>query len=225
MMAINSPVKIEVDKRYLLQSIGYNDQCSPPPRTMSLIEDYVEKAHQLIDVSHAFIVKDIEGVWGNSVFIEDFIVFESTVIAQLLRHCSGVAVFVATIGDRLEGMVSELSDDAFTLKATLLDAIGSHAVECVVGLVENTVAEMAASQGLVSSRRFSPGYCDWQIGEQRAVFKAMNGASPRVVLTDDCLMLPRKSISGIIGLGSRNDAIDTYNPCISCDKKDCVGRR
>jgi hypothetical protein len=39
------------------------------------------------------------------------------------------------------------------------------------------------------------------------------------------LMLPRKSISGVIGIGLPGHGIEEYNPCITCRKKDCPGRR
>ncbi len=37
-------------------------------------------------------------------------------------------------------------------------------------------------------------------------------------------MIPRKSISGIIGIGS-NGNVQDYNPCKTCEKHDCLGRR
>ncbi|GAH91002.1 unnamed protein product, partial [marine sediment metagenome] len=51
------------------------------------------------------------------------------------------------------------------------------------------------------SRRLSPGYCDWKIDQQKMVFRAMKDDSAGVRLTEECLMLPQKSISGIIGIG------------------------
>jgi len=51
----------------------------------------------------------------------------------------------------------------------------------------------------------------------------MKGDYAGVKLTDGCLMIPRKSISGIIGIGPIE--IEKYNPCNTCDKLDCVGRR
>jgi len=40
-----------------------------------------------------------------------------------------------------------------------------------------------------------------------------------------CLMLPRRLMSGIIGIGLGNDNVEHYNPCQSCDKHDCEGKR
>jgi hypothetical protein len=51
----------------------------------------------------------------------------------------------------------------------------------------------------------------------------MDGNSMGVRLTKECLMLPRKSVSGVIGIGPRE--MKNYNPCKTCNKRDCLGRR
>jgi hypothetical protein len=57
------------------------------------------------------------------------------------------------------------------------------------------------------------------------IFKAMQEDTAGVRLTEGYLMLPRKSISGIIGIGSDNNNIEIYNPCKTCPTADCPGRR
>jgi hypothetical protein len=111
------------------------------------------------------------------------------------------------------------------VQATVLDAIGSVAAEEVAEFVQGKVREIADDQGLAISQRFSPGYCDWDIGQQRRLFWAVGGDSMGIHLTDGCLMIPRKSISGIIGIGPRDGSVDNYNPCRTCDKHNCPGRR
>ncbi|MCH8136634.1 MAG: hypothetical protein IIB77_11700 [Proteobacteria bacterium] len=152
-------------------------------------------------------------------------IFESGVFARLLENCDKAAIFLVTIGDLLEEMVGQLAEDRLVVQATVLDAIGSVAVESVANFVQERVEEVAQAQGLCISRRFSPGYCDWDIEQQRMVFQAMNGDYADVRLTDGCLMLPQKSISGIIGIGPCDSNIEEYNPCRSCDKLECTGRR
>lgn len=134
-----------------------------------------------------------------------------------------VAVFLATIGNRLEKRVVRLAEDGLILESAVLDAIGSVAAEMVAEFVQGRVEEVAHAQGLRVSRRFSPGYCDWAIRQQKMLFRAMDGNSVGVRLTKECLMVPRKSISGVIGIGPGE--MKNYNPCKTCNKRDCIGRR
>ena len=141
----------------------------------------------------------------------------------MLEQCERVAVFALTIGNHLEETVNQLARDKLVLQASVLDAIGSVAAEKVANTLQDKIGEMAHAHGLTISRRFSPGYCDWHIGQQRMLFWALRGNTVGIRLTEVCLMLPQKSVSGIIGIGPSE--IENYNPCRTCDKHDCVGRR
>ena len=221
MLAIRS--RNDIDIHEVLLNIGYGSDYQPSARIDSLISDYVENVHFLIDPSYSYVIRDIGLVQGSSGVIGGSVIFQSEVVARLLEQCDEVAVFLVTIGNHLEETVRRLTEDRLMLQATVLDAIGSAAVEKVADLVQGRIGQMASIQGLSISRRFSPGYCDWDISQQRMVFRAMNGDCAGIHLTKECLMLPCKSISGIIGIG-RGD-IGNYNPCKTCNRHDCRGRR
>lgn len=215
--------RFDINRQRVLHDIGYASDSDVSVRMTSLVNDYVENAHQLISPSFSYAVKDIGLVTGDSVIIEHDITFESGVISKLLEKANKVAVFILTIGNYLEDVAAQLAQDGLVLQSAVLDAIGSDAVEKLADSVESQISEVAHNQGFVISRRFSPGYCDWNVNQQNMVFQAMKGDFAGVRLTDSCLMIPRKSISGIIGIGPSEMA--QYNPCITCDRYDCVGRR
>lgn len=215
--------KFNVNRQRVLRDIGYAPDSKPSSRMESLVNEYIENAHQFLAPSYSYIVRDIELVEGTSVILEGGVIFESDVIARLLEQCNKVAIFVMTIGKYLEDMAAQLAQDGLVLQSAVLDAIGSDAAERLADSVEDHISEVAHNQGLTISRRFSPGYCDWDVSQQKLVFQTMKGDCAGVYLTDSCLMLPRKSISGIIGIG--HDHVTEYNPCKTCDKRDCIGRR
>ena len=217
--------RFDIDTQQVLHNIGYGTDCSPPTRMMSLLNEYIENAPNLLAPSYSYIIRNVESVKGSRVVIEDSIVFQSKVIARLLKQCEKVAVFLVTIGSYLEEMVARLAEDGLMSQAAVLDAIGSGAAERMADFVQERVGEIAHAQELCISQRFSPGYCDWDVSEQKKVFQAMNGDFGEIRLTDGCLMLPRKSISGIIGIGPCNGNIENFNPCKTCKKRDCPGRR
>ena len=215
--------RFNIDRQRVLHDIGYAPDSEPSARMMSLVDDYIKNAHQFIATSFSYAVRDIELVKGDTVLLEDGVIFESGVIARLLEKADRVAVFLLTIGGYLEDMAVRLAQDGLVLQSAVLDAIGSDAAERLADSVESQISEVAHNQGLTVSRRFSPGYCDWDVSQQRMVFQAMKGDHAGVQLTDGCLMLPRKSISGIIGIGPQEVA--DYNPCKGCERVDCIGRR
>jgi hypothetical protein len=208
----------------VLRRIGYGRDDQPSGRVVTLLDDYLENAHHLIAPEYAYVIRDIVNVSGNRVTFEGPVTVTSDVLARLLGNCEAVAVYAATIGGYLEETVDSLSGDRLMLQASVLDAIGSSAAERVAGLVEDRVRFTARIRGLEISRRFSPGYCDWDISDQAGLFQALRDEDLSITLTDSFLMLPRKSTSGIIGLGVGR-AVSDYNPCRTCDRKSCNGRR
>ncbi|MFC1870438.1 vitamin B12 dependent-methionine synthase activation domain-containing protein [Chloroflexota bacterium] len=220
---LNLTNQIDVEKQQVLSRIGYANEYQPSARIMSLVDDYVENYHDLLVPAYSYTIKDVVSVKGSIVTIEDSIQFKSKVIARLLEPCEKVAVFALTIGNHLEEMVSYLAENGFMLQATVLDAVGSGAAEQMAVSMEDRIRKLASLEGLSASRRFSPGYCDWAVSQQKMVFQALGGDSAGIVLTESSLMIPQKSVSGIIGLAKGN--IEDYNPCHTCKKRECPGRR
>lgn len=225
MLLTSNEIDIEINKEQVYSFLGYSNGYKVPLRISSVVDDYIENAHHLIEPTYSYIIRNVERVDGSNVYIEGSVVFKSKVVASLLGHCCRVAIFVATIGSRLEEMVLRLAEDGLVLQSVVLDAVGSNAAEKVADFAHLMVDEMANIHGLCTSQRFSPGYCDWNINQQKMLFKAIGSNSTGVSLTKGCLMIPRKSISGIVGIGDHDSNVNNYNPCITCTKRNCQARR
>lgn len=224
-MAESSRIDIDIDRRSVCRFLGYTVDVDPSARISSLLDEYIEKTQHLIKPSYSYLIKDIEKVEGSRSFIKGPIVFESEAIARMLERCEKIAVFILTIGSRLEETVGQLADNNLIVEAYVLDAIGSSAADSLADLVQDKTRDEARDHGLCISRRFSPGYCDWDISQQEMVFPALNGDSSGVFLSEEFMMTPQKSISGIIGIGLCDSGVDSYNPCKTCSKRNCPGRR
>jgi cobalamin-dependent methionine synthase I len=218
-------VEVEVDKRHVLRRIGYKDDCEPSPRIANLISEYTQLAQKLIKPSYAYVIRNVDMVRQRDAFIGDLITFRSYVIARLLEQCQQVGAFLVTIGDELEKKATRLANEGLILESYTLDAIGSSAVEKIAELMETEISKKVSAQGFCISRRFSPGYCDWSIRQQKELFRMIDGDSVGVSLTTGYLMIPQKSVSGIVGIGPSCADIESYNPCRTCNKRNCLGRR
>jgi hypothetical protein len=217
--------KIDIDRGEVNRYLGYAAQREPTAHISSVIDEQISEAYGLIQPQYSCVIREIESVDGSRISLSGTnTVFSSNIIARrILFKCSKAAIFVTTIGPTLEQRVSQLMDDGEILKGAALDAVGTEAVEEVACWLEGSVKETAAASGADVSLRYSPGYCDWDIKEQKVLFSALDGDLHGVELTEDCLMMPRKSISGIIGIGF--DPSITLSPCVFCNKTDCPSRR
>ena len=223
-MPVASPVdSITIDKTSVIRFLGYLPGQRLTSSTSSLIDSQIEEAQRLIKPSYSCSIRKILDTESPRTIIEGPMILTSNIITKIFSRCHEVAIFVATIGAGVEERVSHLMSSGEMLKAVVLDAAGSAAIEKLACELEESVRKRASVDGARISRRYSPGYCDWHIKQQKLLFDALTGDSVGVELTEDSLMMPQKSISGIIGIGF-GQAI-TVSSCLSCSKKDCEGRR
>ena len=193
--------EIEVDERQILRGIGYKNDSEPSVRISTLVNDHIQLAHQLVTPSYSHVINNVSMVRKNDVFVGDMFMFRSSVIARLLEKCQHVASFLVTIGNKLEKEATRLANKGLILESYVLDAIGSSMVENIAEHIEKEIGITASTQGNCISRRFSPGYCDWSIRQQKEIFRMIDGALVGVRLTTGFLMMPQKSISGVVGIG------------------------
>ncbi len=115
-------------------------------------------------------------------------------------------IYVVTIGPGMDDEVKNLSQHGEVFDAYVLNGIGSGAAEMVandLNLFMNDVVKSKDEQ--LQFKRFSPGYSDWNISDQKIIFNLLEPEKHiGVHLTDSYVMIPEKSTSGIIGLTSKS---------------------
>lgn len=146
------------------------------------------------------------------------------IISRQLRGSEAFAFFVATAGAEFEDYQMRLKDDDDMVRTFIADAFGSVTAERTADIMEEDLQSEISARGWMHTNRFSPGYCGWHVSEQQRLFPLLGVERPcGVRLTDSSLMVPIKSVSGVIGLGPKVRKLE-YS-CGLCDFKDCYKRR
>jgi len=145
------------------------------------------------------------------------VTFVSPVLRQNLDKTNKVFPYIITVGPRLEQAAASQSD---LLKQYYLEEIANIALEKAAEWL-STRLEKHHGIGPLSS--MSPGSLeDWPITEQTKLF-SLFGDTERTIgvrLTDSMLMIPRKSISGILFPSEEG-----FTACQLCDRERCQGRK
>jgi hypothetical protein len=134
------------------------------------------------------------------------------------------AAVVCTIGEALERRVSALWEARELPLASMLDSVGSGAVESLAEYVN----DLLCGQGLPALRvtnRISPGYADWDVAEQPRLFRLCAAEAIGVALNAACVMTPGKSISLLVGAGPQARVDHYFSQCARCWMRDCAYRR
>ncbi len=135
-----------------------------------------------------------------------------------------VAAVVCTIGDALERRVSALWEARELPLASMLDSVGSGAVESLAEYVNDLLCQQGLP-GLPVTNRISPGYGNWDVAEQRRLFALCPAEAIGVTLNAACVMSPGKSISLLVGAGAAARVDHYFSQCARCWMRECAYRR
>jgi len=145
------------------------------------------------------------------------------IILRQLRGSEAFALFICTSGLEFETYQHRLKEQGDMVRVFIADALGSVIAEKCADQMEKALQERIDKLGWKHTNRFSPGYCGWHVSQQQLLFPLFQGHTCGVKLTDSSLMVPIKSVSGIIGLGEKVRKLE-YT-CGLCDFKQCYKRK
>lgn len=142
--------------------------------------------------------------------------FRSRVLAKNLERIERVFPYVLTIGDSLENTAR--SSESIT-RRLVLETIGDLALGSGLEHVQRQISEQ---YGLETTSNMGPGQLDWPIEQQRELFSLLGHVKDTigVTLTESLMMVPRKSISGIIF-----PTEETFISCQLCQRNKCPSRK
>ncbi len=138
-------------------------------------------------------------------------------VADALKGATGMAIFVATLGERFDQWVSDCLklDNPFLGYAA--DVVGAEAVERLALWIEARIAQTAAHAAMTTTYPHSPGFDEWNLHDQEKLFSLLPPRFCGVRLSNSSVMQPLKSVSGVIGIGTGIVRQDFSRP-ISCGR-------
>ena len=208
----------------VLSDLGYHNSDAP-----EMIRELVDEVLPLVPL-HISLQCGFAIVPAGSVSVAESVVkcdgveFNTgPILTGQLKRSTSIAIFVASAGPALEQWSGELMAGGDMMRGYIVDALGSEFVEQASVWLEKRIAEHVQPRGWKMTNRYSPGYCDWPVSEQHKIFSFLPQQFCGITLTASALMLPIKSLSGIIGLGP--DVKRGAFQCSICDLKDCFRRK
>ena len=187
-----------------------------------------KKAQVLVDTVYLKLRNEVQArhvlqnhsiqVDAEGVTLDCGIRFTSRDLAAHLKGCQEALLLGATLGSRVDAAIRRLALGSV--------AEGAAAQAVAAALIESYCDEVQAkvdTGGLSQRPRFSPGYGDWDLAEQRQLFPVLNCAKLiGLTLTEGCMMAPSKSVTAVIGLSE--DVQCVWNKCMTCGNINCPYR-
>ncbi|UCH45700.1 MAG: hypothetical protein JSV11_03065 [Nitrospiraceae bacterium] len=224
-MKIVDDTRPVISKEKVFRLLGQKDK-GVSSRLAKKIDKQIAGLEKMMRPKVLYTTKKIQKIEGSTLTLEGDIKLKSSKISKTLGKCDRITFFLATIGEQVDNVINTSLKEKKLSDAYIYDAIGSAAVEATVEDFQNRIDSKVKENDQRTTLRFSPGYCDWKINEQKKVFSVLENDLIDVDLNESYLMAPRKSVSGVFGIGSSKLVDkDETNPCRLCGMHTCVARR
>jgi len=124
----------------------------------------------------------------------------------LAKHMGGaqeVVIILCTVGEGLERRAADVSKED-SVYGLALDAVGSAGVEALANAVCALFEEDATKEDCKVTIPLSPGMVGWPVEQgQPQIFDLLDTDEIGVRLTESMMMVPRKSLTFVLGIGKK----------------------
>jgi hypothetical protein len=206
------PIPVILDGGEIAQRLRFD----PSRAGFESLDDLVHRARALIRPRGAWEAAFV-GARGERTVEVGPVVFESPLLGKNLERANKVFPYIITVGPELERAAAAMDD---LLQQYYLEEMANLALEQAAAWLSGYLEVRTGVAGLAN---LSPGsLVDWPITEQPKLFSLFGDTEGLigVRLTDSLLMVPRKSISGILFPSEEG-----FVACQLCDRENCQGRK
>ena len=223
-MTIVNNIELTLDMEQVLRRQGMTQRSKLRPQIMSVLHELLDNINKSHIIKPAFVYKihTITDMRQERTHLSGNKSLHSPFLISTLPSAKELAVIVCTIGHELEEKAAHFFQYNEPLRGLLLDGIGSAAVDALSEEACRILAQEAGTRGYQTSSPISPGMFGLPISEQQHLFELVPAKEIGVCLTSAQIMVPRKSVSMVIGIGPKMATWTKAEVCRHCKlKKNC----
>jgi hypothetical protein len=226
------PVLTEIRQRLNIEEItsswGIRRARLTSSRMTALLSDLLEQIelHSWIQPKASFQVHAVVARTREQFTLRGGSRIFSPILGHYLPGATHVAAGVCTIGDAIENEVRAGFAMSDRLRAVMLDEIGTLALYRLGDRLEELIHDEAKRLELEASGALNPGEDGFSISQQGKVLELAGGREIGISQTTTGMLNPRKSLSMILGFGTRMRKWNRGERCAVCAARDrCPHRR
>ena len=161
----------------------------------------INEALSVVHLKGAACMLDLVRVDRSGVELEDKTVFTSSALAGMLSGCGQVLLMGATAGQTIMEEISSATQSENLTRAVILDAVASEMTDSGLDwIVDYMNQDLMRKSRRLTKARFSAGYGDFSLENQKTVHALLHLDKIGVSITDRCILMPEKSVTAVAGI-------------------------
>ena len=133
--------------------------------------------------------------------LENNIEFVSRNLSAMLEECSEIILMGATVGREVTERISYEINEGNASLGLIIDSVASQKADACLDWMTAFVNRMLRKEGKgITARRYSPGYGDFDLANQRIIYDVLQLAKLDLELTEKYILIPEKSVTAVAGI-------------------------
>jgi hypothetical protein len=226
-MQIKRDWAITMDEQRIRHEMGQSlARVLKTPRLLAIFHEELAEAQQLIEPAACWDLFPVREIRHEKVVLGDGTKIGGGPVAAVVGGADDLVVAVCTVGSRISEQADAYTRGKDLFRGMMLSDLASYAVDLVRQELCDLVEVEAEGKGLHVSTPLSPGESEWSVRDQATIFSLLDASGIGVTLTPSMIMRPLKSLSLIMGVGSRPMGSEGGTNCDFCTIRDrCSHRR
>lgn len=193
---------LTLPERQIYARLGYNfHKTEVDPGQRRDIEATIEEAFSLCGPRGLWTEVGIASRDSGSVTLAEDIRLSSVSLSSMLSGCRSVLLMAATVGEEIITAIAEKISREETAAALIYDAVGSETADETLDWINRYLRQEYIRKGAaLTKRRFSPGYADMGLENQKIIYDILGMDRIGVSITERYVLVPEKSVIGIAGV-------------------------
>lgn len=185
-----------------------------PKRYKEVFDKTRRDSFETLTLHGIFESREIEEVGEDFILLRSGGTLESVMLARAFRRSSELVLYVVSVSgyEALDEAEENMAAKLF------LDSWGTAVVESGSTHFKRSIVKELEKQGLHATFSFSPGQHNISMELQKPIFDLLAPVEIGVTINEYFLMHPKKSVSGIFGIGPNEDE-EKLRPCDFCDRR------
>jgi hypothetical protein len=195
-------ISIEPPYNQIYKRLGFRTKTTELSSQQQKTTDlFIEEALSLITLKGCALRSPINENSSDKITLANNLTFSSTKLVAFLRDCSQAILLGATAGSPIMDAIKEKTGTDNLSAAVIFDATASEMADAALDWIMDYTNQQLRREGKkLLSRRFSAGYSDFRLENQKAIYEELQMEKIGVKINRNFILIPEKSVTAITGI-------------------------
>jgi hypothetical protein len=195
-------IVIDPPRAKIYRRLGFKKRTTQIPVNQRKETDgFIDEAVSIISLQGSLLRTPIDKNDGKKIFLAGNLIFDSKKLSSFLSNCKEAALMGATAGISIMEAIKEKTNQDNLAVAVVYDATASEIVDAGLDWIMDYLnQQVRRERKTLLPRRFSAGYADFDLKNQKIIYQKLQMEKIGVTITDEFILLPEKSVTAVSGI-------------------------